>query len=183
MTNKLLTHPKRLSLSRFLRFTTVWTVLLLFSFPLAASVHITSDEGNYSIEFPAQPKTEDQSGETFHGSTYLVVQDNVIYSSGCVIYNQDVPDASAELEANAANFTKAINAKITAKKSTRFSRGTGDELPALEFTAESEKLLCTGLSVVDGRHSYIVVGCALKPHKGQADIDRFVKSFKLSPKK
>jgi hypothetical protein len=59
----------------------------------------------------------------------------------------------------------------------------GDELPALEFTVESDKLTGSCLSVVDSRRSYVVVGCSLKPHNGQAGIDRFLKSLNLSAKK
>jgi hypothetical protein len=142
-------------------------------------VQITSEEGGYSLEYPAQPEKKDLAQKGSHGSTYVVMSDNVIYTSGHVVYEQDV-GVDSELEGNATNVAKEIDAKVTEKKPTRFIRARGDELPALECTIESDKLLGRCLSVVDGRRSYVVGGFSMKPHNGQAEIDRFLKSFKLA---
>jgi hypothetical protein len=156
---------------------------LLFFGNAAISVPIVSEDGSYSVDYPAPPKKDDHNDENSRTATYLVVDNNVIYSSGHTVYKQDVANVDAELEANATNFAQAVEAKVTSKKSTRFVRAPGDDLPALEFTVESDKLLGTCLSVVEGAHAYLVVGCSVKPHNGDSEIRAFLKSFKLLKKK
>lgn len=149
---------------------------------VAVAVQFTSADGGYSIEFPVEPEKKDWAVGNAHGSIYTVVSDNVIYMSAHAVYDQDV-DANRELEANATSLAKEIDAKATEKKSTRFIRARGDELPALMCIMESDKVLGRCLSVADGRRFYLVGGFSVKPDNGQAEIDRFLKSFKLAPKK
>jgi outer membrane protein OmpA-like peptidoglycan-associated protein len=146
---------------------------------LPRPVQFTSEEGDYSVDYPDQPEKKDWGVGNDHGSLYIAVLANVIYMSGYSVYNQDV-DADRELEANTTSFAKEIHAKVTEKKRTRFVRAPGDELPALECTVESDKALGRCLSVVDGRRFYIVSGLSVKPQNGEAAIDLFLKSFKLA---
>ncbi len=142
-------------------------------------VQFTSEEGGYSLEYPAQPEKRDLGVQNARGSLYIVASDNVIYASACTIYNQDI-DPEHEMQADATGVAEQMHAKVTQKKSTRFIRAPGDELPALETIVESDKALGRCLSVVDRRRSYAVCGFAVKPNNGEAAIDHFLKSFKLA---
>src|ERR1700736_5504361 len=68
-------------------------------------VQITSEEGGYSLEYPAQPEKKDLAQNDSHGSTYVVMSDNVIYTSGHVVYDRDI-GVDSELQGNVTNLAK-----------------------------------------------------------------------------
>ena len=154
-------------------------LLLLLPAAAAAQVPFTSTEGGYSISFPAEPRETVETKPEGKIFNYIVRQDNAAYGSSHVDYKSDL-DVEQELQANAANFADAMQAPVTSRRRTEFTAPSGDKLPELEFTYESDKVAGRGIVVVSGRRSILVTALALKPNDRRAAIDRFLQSFKLT---
>ena len=151
----------------------------------AAPYKFTSAEGGYSVSFPAAP--QEQVNEDNNARTVLnaLNHDNGYFAVVHVDNKFDLK-LNDELEGNINKFTEQINAPTQLRRKKKIARGPGDELPAEEFTFESEELLGKGIVIVEGRRTYMVAAFALKPSDRKAAVDRFINSFKLkasAPKK
>jgi hypothetical protein len=149
--------------------------------PLAASAQIpfTSAEGGYSVSFPAEPRQTAAAKPEGRIFSYTVRHDDTVYGSSHVEYNSEL-DIEQELQANAVNFADAVKAPLTSRRRTQFTAASGEKLPELEFTYESDKLAGKGLVIVSGRRSIMAAAFAFKPSDRRAAIDEFLQSFKLA---
>jgi hypothetical protein len=155
--------------------------LLVFVAALAAAAtpyKFTSAEGGYSVSFPAAP--QEQVNEDNNARTVL---NALNYDNGyfAVVHVDNKFDLKLndELEGNINKFTEQFNAPAQLRRKKKIARGPGDELPAEEFTFESEELLGKGIVIVEGRRTYMVAAFAIKPNDRKAAVDRFINSFKL----
>jgi hypothetical protein len=153
-------------------------LVLLAPSPQAAPYHFTSVDGGYSVTFPAGP--QEQVNEDEHARTVLNALnfDNGYFA---VIHVDNKVDLKLndELEGNINKFSEQFNAPTQLRRKMKVARAPGDELPAEEFTFDSEELVGKGIVIVAGRRTYMVAAFALKPHDRRAAVDRFVKSFKF----
>jgi hypothetical protein len=144
----------------------------------SAEVPFTSAEGGYSVSFPAQPRETVETRPDGKIFSYMVRQNDAAYGSSHVEYKSDL-DVEQELQANAVNFAEALKAPVTSRRRTQFAAPSGEKLPELEFTYESDKLAGKGIVIVSGRRSILVAAFAFKPNDRRAAIDQFLQSFKL----
>ena len=144
----------------------------------AASYKFTSAEGGYSVSFPAAPR--EQVNEDNNARTVLnaLNYDNGYYAVVHVDNKFDLK-LNDELEGNINKFSEQLNAPTQLRRKKKIARGPGDELPAEEFTFESEELIGKGMVIVEGRRTYMVTAFAIKPNDRKAAVDRFINSFKL----
>jgi hypothetical protein len=166
------------------RFTAALVIVAGFwLLPLAptagAAFPYSSPEGGYSAIFPLRPTEDVEDNPQYHTVTELADDSVTIWGTGHTIYRHDI-DAKGELQANATNFAKEISGTILAQKSITFTRGPGDTLPGVEFTVDSEKLSGKGITVVDGRRTLIIVAVCRKPNSRMAEIERFLKTLKIT---
>jgi len=145
----------------------------------SAQVPFTSAEGGYSISFPAEPRETAETKPEGKIFSYTVRHDDAVYGSSHVEYNSEL-DIEQELQANAVNFADAVKAPLTSRRRTQFTAASGEKLPELEFTYESDKLAGKGLVIVSGRRSIMAAAFAFKPNDRRAAIDQFLQSFKLA---
>jgi hypothetical protein len=153
-------------------------VLIAALAAVAAPYKFTSAEAGYSVSFPAAPR--EQVNEDTNARTVL---NALNYDNGyfAVVHVDNKFDLKLndELEGNINRFTEQLNAPTQLRKKKKIARGPGDELPAEEFTFESEELLGKGMVIVEGRRTYMVAAFAIKPNDRKAAVDRFINSFKL----
>ena len=145
----------------------------------SAQVPFTSAEGGYSVSFPAEPRQTAATKPAGKIFSYTVRHDDAVYGSSHVEYNSEL-DIEQELQANAVNFADAVKAPLTSRRRTQFTAASGEKLPELEFTYESDKLAGKGLVIVSGRRSIMAAAFAFKPNDRRAAIDQFLQSFKLA---
>jgi hypothetical protein len=154
--------------------------LLLIAALTAAAVpyKFTSAEGGYSVSFPAAP--QEQVNEDNNARTVLNAL-NYDHGYYAVVHVDNKFDLKLndELEGNINKFTEQFNAPTQLRRKKKIARGPGDELPAEEFTFESEELLGKGIVIVEGRRTYMVAAFAIKPNDRKAAVDRFINSFRL----
>jgi hypothetical protein len=157
----------------------VLCLLLVAPRPLAAASYLfTSPDGGYSVTFPAPPQEQVNEDDGARTVLNALNQDNAYYAVVHVDNKVD-HDLDDELEDNVTRATKQFNAPTQLRKKRKFPRGSGDQLPAEEFTFESAELAGKGMVIVDGRRTYMVLALGIKPHEHKAAVDRFVKSFKF----
>jgi hypothetical protein len=144
----------------------------------AAPYRFTSAEGGYSVSFPAAP--QEQVNEDNNARTVLnaLNYDNGYYAVVHVDNKFDLK-LNDELEGNINKFSEQFNAPTQLRRKKKLVRGPGDELPAEEFTFESQQLLGKGMVIVEGRRTYMVAAFAIKPNDRKSTVDRFINSFKL----
>jgi hypothetical protein len=145
---------------------------------LAAPYQLTSADGGYSITFPAGP--QEQVNEDANARTVLnaLNYDNGYYAVVHVDNKLDLK-LNDELEGNINKFTEQFHAPTQLRRKKKVVRAPGEELPAEEFTFESDELVGKGIVIVAGRRTYMIAAFGLKPHDRKAAVDRFVKSFKF----
>ena len=144
----------------------------------AAPYQFTSADGGYSIAFPAGPQEQVNEDDKARTVLNALNHDNGYYAVVHVDNKIDLK-LNDELEGNISKFTEQINAPTQLRRKKKVVRGPGDELPAEEFTFESEELVGKGIVIVDGRRTYMVAAFSVKPHDRKAAVDRFIKSFKF----
>jgi hypothetical protein len=152
---------------------------LLLGPGVGAQVPFTSAQGGYSVSFPAEPRETVETKPEAKISSYIVRKDDTVYGSSHVEYNSDL-DIEQELQANAVNFAEALQAPVASRRRSQMTAASGEKLPALEFTYESDKLAGKGIVVVSGRRSILVTAFAFKPNDRRTAIDQFLQSFKLT---
>jgi hypothetical protein len=145
----------------------------------SAQVPFTSAEGGYSISFPAGPletAATKPEGKIF---SYTVRHDDAVYGSSHAEYNSEL-DIEQELQANAVNFADAVKAPLTARRRIQFTAASGEKLPELAFTYESDKLAGKGLAIASGPRSIMAAAFAFKPNDRRVATDQFLQPFKLA---
>jgi hypothetical protein len=152
---------------------------LLLAARVSAQVPFTSAEGGYSVSFPEKPRETAETKPEGKIFSYIVRQNDAVYGSSHVEYNSDL-DIEQELQANAVNFADAVKAPVTSRRRTQFTAASGEKLPELEFSYESDKLAGKGIVIVSGRRSIMAAAFAFKPNDRRAAIDRFLQSFRLA---
>lgn len=165
----------------------VFSFLLLFSAAAWAQAgeagwkKYSSEAGKFSMRVPGTP---DESASTEKGvmlHTFKVLQRPRLY---LVIYS-DYPDADLELKASSRlaaerdGFIKGLtNGKLISEREITFKRGD-TELPALEFTAETETVNYKSVVVLDGRRVYFACAGSIKGNDSTGEFERFLGSFTL----
>jgi hypothetical protein len=142
----------------------------------------SSDAGKFSMLVPGTP---DETSSTAKGvllHTFKVLQRPRLY---LVIYS-DYPDAdlelktSARLDAERDGFIKGLtNGKLVSEREITFKRGDA-ELPALEFTAETDNVNYKSVVVLDGRRVYFACAGSIKGNDSTSEFERFLGSFTLN---
>lgn len=165
----------------------VFSFLLLFSAAAWAQAgeagwkKYSSEAGKFSMRVPGTP---DESASTEKGvmlHTFKVLQRPRLY---LVIYS-DYPDADLELKTSSRlaserdGFIKGLtNGKLVSEREITFKRGNTD-LPALEFTAETESVNYKSVVVLDGRRVYFACAGSIKGNDSTGEFERFLGSFTL----
>ncbi len=145
---------------------------------LSASVY-GSVAGDYTVNFPIPPDEHVKPGSGFRVVTHVARDDNVIYVAANNDFEVPVP-ADLEIDADIDNFVKEFSGSVTSRSPLAFARGDRN-LPAKQFTYDSDRFNGKGIVVVDGRSSYLVIAAVIKPNNREAAMNAFVSSFKLIP--
>jgi hypothetical protein len=159
----------------------LWALLVAPATVRAASP-FTSADGGYSAIFPVKPTEDVEDNASYRTVTEFADDGTTIWATGHTIYAHDIDD-TAELQDIAVTFAKEISGTVVAQKSVSFGRGHEAKLPALEFSVDSDKLHGKGLTVVDGRRVLLIVAVSRKPSDRLGDIDRFLKTLRITKPK
>jgi len=153
--------------------------LLAFA-PPARAFEYASNEGDYSVNFPALP------GETVReiGPNKLIAhamrEGDVIYVAAHGDFAGKV-DPAPEMNANIDNYAREVHAKVTSRLPFTIQRG-GRTLEGIQFAYDGEQQEGKGVVVVDGTSSYLVAASSVKPAHEEREVDAFLNSFRLAPK-
>ena len=142
----------------------------------------TSPEGFFSVEVPDAPvretktQTDPNAGE-FTTNLYISRAPGEVYVFGWVDYDPKFKfGVQAELEANRDKFVAAMKAKLL--ETTKISLGTH---PGIEFTAELPNARIKSRVYVVGRRPYQLIAVTSPGGNSAPNVERFLKSFTLSP--
>jgi hypothetical protein len=165
---------------RFGRFAALAVAVLVPS-ALCAEVPFTPAKGGYTIVFPDKPQEKEVSlSPDVKETVYSVNRDDAAFLAGFTEYTQDM-DIEKELVGDVQSFVTSLPAQLTERKRTMVKLANGTMVQQVEFTFEGEKSAGRGVAVMmTPRSSIMVAGLAMKPAGKPADVDEFVKSFKLA---
>jgi hypothetical protein len=142
----------------------------------------SNDAGKFSMLVPGTPEESSSTEKGVILHTFKVLQRPRLY---LVIYS-DYPDADLELKtstrlaAERDGFIKGLtNGKLISEREITFKRGN-TELPALEFTAETDNVNYKSLVVLDGRRVYFACAGSIKGNDSTSEFERFLGSFTLN---
>ena len=131
---------------------------------------------------PAQPEESSKTEKSVVLQTFKVIQRPRLY---LVIYSY-YPDADLKLETSERlrmekdGFIKGLgDGKLTSERVFKFKRGSAD-VPALEFTAETDGATYKSLVLVDGHRVYFVCAGSIKGNDSTSQFERFLGSFTLN---
>jgi hypothetical protein len=145
-----------------------------------------SEAGNFTAMFPLTPKETSEAKTVPQGDVvshiFMANAGDFICLAGYTDYPFDF-DVERELVLDRDNFAKEVTATVSSTQRKDFSRDRSDQLPALEFVANSAQGTFKGLVIVVNRRAYVVVTFNRKGSDHTADIERFFASFKLTSKK
>jgi hypothetical protein len=141
----------------------------------------SNDAGKFSMFVPGTPEETSSTAKGVLLHTFKVLQRPRLY---LVIYS-DYPDADLELKTAARlaaekdGFLKGLsNGKLISEREITFKRGNTD-LPALEFTAETDSVNYKSVVVLDGRRVYFACAGSIKGNDSTSEFERFLGSFTL----
>jgi hypothetical protein len=142
----------------------------------------SNDAGKFSMLVPGTPVESSSTAKGVLLHTFKVLQRPRLY---LVIYS-DYPDADLELkastrlEAERDGFLKGLsNGKLVSEREITFKRGD-TELPALEFTAETDSVNYKSVVVLDGHRVYFACAGSIKGNDSTSEFERFLGSFTLN---
>ncbi|MGA9997754.1 MAG: hypothetical protein WBP93_20230 [Pyrinomonadaceae bacterium] len=147
-------------------------------------IKYADEGGKFTVLLPAQPEktSETVKGVEVHG--LQVTKAPVV----CIIAYSDYPavntDMDAALSAERDAFNKPLEASIISEKKLKYRKANGDDVPALDFTAESTKH-SSNFKVrilIDGNRVYVVAIGSLKTNDTATEFDRYINSFTLTAK-
>jgi hypothetical protein len=138
--------------------------------------------GKFSMVVPGTPEETSSTAKGVLLHTFKVLQRPRLY---LVIYS-DYPDADLELKTSARlaaekdGFLKGLtNGKLISEREFNFKRGDAD-LPALEFTAETDSVNYKSVVVLDGHRVYFACAGSIKGNDSTSEFERFLGSFTLN---
>jgi hypothetical protein len=169
------------------RFAFALLVLVVTALPYGAQAQwqeYTSADGDFSFSMSAKPQEERKAG-----THYNLPSESLLYVSrarnigfvfaGRTRYHADARIVSKdELQANADNFSKAINGKLISQRFFTWSGSGGASYEAHESTIDSERGTFRQLYVIDGKTVYGVIA-GPKNSDNEAEIDRFFSSLRV----
>lgn len=142
----------------------------------------SNDGGKFSVMLPAAPEESSSTEKGVLLHTFKIIQRPRMYM---VIYS-DYPDADLKLEistrlkAERDGFLNGLsNGKLISEREFKSKRGN-TELPALEFTSETDKVTYKSLVILDERRVYFVCTGSLKGNDSTSQFERFLGSFTLN---
>jgi hypothetical protein len=115
-------------------------LLVAASAVMAAPYLFTSTDGGYWVTFPSMPQEQITQENNARTVLNALNHDNGYYA----VVHVDHPfavTADDELEGNITKFTKQIGAPTQVRRKKKFSKKSGEQLPAEEFTFESPELV------------------------------------------
>ncbi len=159
---------------------TAATVLLVPA-GLSAQVAFTPAKGGYTIVFPEKPREQEVAlSPSVKETVYSVNRGDASFLAGYTEYQSDV-DAAKELEADVQSFVVQIHAQMGGRKRSILKLANGTNVEQVEFTFDGEKSAGRGIAIMTTpRSSIMIAGLFTKPGGKPADVDEFVKSFKLA---
>ncbi len=155
--------------------------VLLVPAGLSAQVAFAPAKGGYTISFPEKPQEQEVAlSQTVKETVYSVNRGDASFLAGFTEYQNDM-DAAKELEADVQSFVVQIHAQMGGRKRSILKLANGTSAEQVEFTFDGEKSAGRGIAIMTTpRSSIMVVGLVTKPGGKPADVDEFVKSFKLA---
>ncbi len=159
----------------------VAAAVLLAPGTLGAQAPFTPAKGGYTVTFPAKPQEKEVAlSPQVKSTVYSVNRADAAFLAGYTEYTQDM-DTGKELAADVQSFITSLPARMTARKSSVIKLASGASAERVEFSFDGEKTAGRGVAVMTGpRSSVMIAGLAMKPVGKPADVDAFVKSFKLA---
>lgn len=142
-------------------------------------ITFSSDEGNFSVLMPTQPKIESATNDTPNGRytvySAISIGNNSMYLAGWADYSFKV-DVEGEINANRDNLLKILEATLITEKKITF-----DKYPGIEFTAKlnSGKLIKSRVYLINNRPYQLI---AAGNGEDDENTDKFLSSFKLITK-
>lgn len=162
------------------RWLAVWIVLMPV-LPARALETFNSNEGAYTINFPAPPRESVQKSGKNRLVAHVVREGDIVYVAASGDFAEAIK-ADAEMNANIENYTREINARVTSRAEVTIPRGDRT-LTGIQFSYEGAVQDGKGIVVVDGTSSYLVAASAIKPADGELAVNAFLNSFRLMPKR
>ncbi len=159
----------------------VAAAVLLVPTTLNADVPFTPAKGGYTVVFPEKPK-EKEAGLSPNVKTtvYSVNRDDAAFLAGYTEYKENM-DADKELAADVQSFVTNIPAQITERKRSVIKLQNGISAEQVEFSFDGQKAACRGIAIMTTpRTAIMIAALSIKPAGKLADVDEFVKSFKLA---
>ena len=141
----------------------------------------SNDGGKFSVVMPAAPEESSSSEKGVLLHTFKIIQRPRMYM---VIYS-DYPDADLKLEistrlkAERDGFLSGVSDENSFPNVNLSSRGD-TELPALEFTSETNTVTYKSLVILDERRVYFVCAGSVKGNDLTSQFERFLGSFTLN---
>lgn len=167
----------------------LFAVLALATFGSSTSAQAqwqeyTSADGDYAFSMPAKPQEQRQDGTHYNlpsqSLLYVAKTSSIPFLfAGRTKYHNDanVP-VRGELQANADNFSKAVNGKLISQRFFTWTNVGGATYEAHESTIEAERGSFRQLYVIDGKTVYGVIA-GPKSSANEAEIDRFFGTLRI----
>jgi hypothetical protein len=147
----------------------------------AQAFQYASNEGDYSVNFPAPPSETVRDIGPNKLIAHAMRAGDVVYVAAHGDFVDKVkPDV--EMNANIDNYAREVHAKVTSRLPFTIQRGE-KTLEGIQFAYEGERQSGKGIVVVDGTSSYLVAASSIKPAHDEAAVNAFLNSFRLEPKK
>jgi hypothetical protein len=159
----------------------VAAAVLLAPGALHAETPFTPAKGGYSVTFPGKPQEKEVSlSPQVKSTVYSVNRDDAAFLAGYTEYTQDM-DVDKELAADVQSFVTSLPARMTERKRSAVKLANGTSVERVEFSFDGDKTAGRGVAIMTGpRSSVMIAGLSMKPAGKPADVDEFVKSFKLA---
>ena len=154
---------------------------LLLPAALCAEVPFTPAKGGYTIVFPEKPQEKEVAlSPRSNRPSIPSIATMRAFLAGYTEYTQDM-DVDKELAADVQSFVTSIPAQMTERKRTAIKLPDGTSVERVEFSFDGEKSAGRGVAIMTSpRSSVMVAALSIKPAGKPADVDEFVKSFKLA---
>ncbi len=160
---------------------TLAAAVLLAPGALSAEAPFTPAKGGYTVVFPAKPQEKEVAlSPQVKSTVYSVNRDDAAFLAGYTEYTENM-DVDKELAADVQSFVTSLPAQMTERKRSVVKLTNGTSVERVEFSFEGEKTAGRGVAVMTSpRSSVMIAGLAMKPAGKPADVEEFVKSFKLA---
>lgn len=148
---------------------------------LKAQVAVTPANGGYSVVFPQQPQEKEVAlSPKVKSKVYSVNRDDAAFLAGYTEYQENM-DVEKEMAADVQSFVTDIPAEIAERTRSTIELPGGEKAQRVDFTFAGAKASGRGIIIMPTPHSSIMIAAlSIKPGGKPADVDDFVKSFKLT---